>query len=268
MDDDGNAAQIDLWCVFYREIKSDALLARYRALLTGNERRQVTRFYFHDDRVRYLVTRALVRTTLSKYWPIEPNSWSFVRNFYGRPEIAITSETAIAADMSFNISHTSGLIMMGVTLNGTIGVDVENIEQRKAPLAVAERYFSPSEREALKRTPVASQSERFFEYWTLKEAYVKAMGKGFFISPNEFSCVLHTNSASVSCETAQCEDPAAWRLWQICPAIGYLGAICVRSPCGINYSLIARQTIPLISDKDLAIKVLRAPGQELAQDRW
>src|SRR5579884_989 len=98
------ATEVHLWFAFYSSIHDPAILRRYRACLSDDERRQELRFHFANDRLRYLVTRALVRTVLSRYADVEPGSWTFSRNAYGKPSISIRHGDA--ACIEFNVSHT------------------------------------------------------------------------------------------------------------------------------------------------------------------
>src|SRR5437867_1617437 len=117
-------AEIHLWFVFYDEVTEERLHFAYRELLNAAEKEQEPRFYFERDRRRYLITRALVRTVLSRYVSIRPTDWIFSTNAYGRPECA--NVQARTAGLSFNISHTHSLIVLGVTKDRALGVDVEN----------------------------------------------------------------------------------------------------------------------------------------------
>src|SRR2546422_10603738 len=80
-------AEIHVWLASYDEITDERLHAAYRELLDAAEKEQEPRFYFARDRRRYLVTRALVRTVLSRYVSIHPTEWIFSTNAYGRPGI-------------------------------------------------------------------------------------------------------------------------------------------------------------------------------------
>src|SRR5882762_11402142 len=136
-------ADIHIWLASYDEIEDERLHAAYRDLLNPAEKEQEPRFYFARDRRRYLVTRALVRTVLSRYWAINPEDWVFSTNAYGRPEIA--NPQVSDAGFSFNISHTHSLIVLGVTKQRALGVDVENVVAREAAIDVANHYFAPPE---------------------------------------------------------------------------------------------------------------------------
>src|SRR5216684_5650635 len=115
--------EIHLWFADYEAISEERLHAAYRELLAPAERAQEPRFYFAKDRRRYLVTRALVRTVLSRYLAVDPQAWSFSENAYGRPQAA--NDEARAASLTFNISHTHSLIVLGVSKGRELGVDVE-----------------------------------------------------------------------------------------------------------------------------------------------
>src|SRR6516225_2605286 len=96
--------EVHLWLASYEDASGANLHATYRQVLANDERAQEKRFYFERDRRRYLVTRALVRTTLSRYLALLPVHWKFSSNSYGRPEIV--NAEALEAGLSFNVSHT------------------------------------------------------------------------------------------------------------------------------------------------------------------
>jgi 4'-phosphopantetheinyl transferase len=180
-----SASEIHLWFAFYNEINHEPLLSAYRDLLNEAEKEQEPRFYFARDRRRYLVTRALVRTVLSRYAPIQPKEWIFSANAYGRPEIV--NVQAKNECWSFNISHTHRLIVLGMTRDRALGVDVENFSARHATIEIADHYFAPFEVAALSATQPLQQQYRFFEYWTFNESYIKARGMGLSLPLDKFN---------------------------------------------------------------------------------
>ena len=165
-------------------ISDPSLLQRYRELLTEDEREKVNRYHFAKDRHASLVTRAMVRSLLSRYVDVEPCDWRFRSNRYGRPEIA---EPNHAGTLRFNIAHTKGMIVVLISKNREVGVDVECLPYRGPCLEIANHYFSPSEVEALRSLPSSKHALRFVEYWTLKESFIKARGMGLAIPLDEFS---------------------------------------------------------------------------------
>ena len=89
--------------------------------------------------------------------------------------------------LQFNLSHTTGLVVCAVGLDGAIGVDVEDLTRRAADPALAVNYFAPEEVAWLEAGSQEQRQVRFLELWTLKEAFIKAKGKGLSIPLKDFA---------------------------------------------------------------------------------
>lgn len=242
-----DSRDIHLWLCFYESIRDPALLNRYVGLLSTDELRQQRRFYFERDRHRYLVTRAMVRTVLSKYAPIAPKEWQFATNPYGRPEVA--NEDAGAQRIAFNLSHTSGLIVLGVARDRAIGVDVENAREQRAAVEIADRFFAPDEVAALRALSPAEQPQRFFELRTLKESYIKARGMGLSIPLDRFAFDVEDRGAiRLTLDPSLGDRPEHWAFTQLAPARGYLLAACIARAGGGVWPLQLRRTVPLLQE--------------------
>jgi len=251
-----HAERIDLWLAFFGGIHAEDLLEQYRLLLTEAERAQERRFHFAADRKRFLVTRALVRTVLSRYVSRGPRELEFQVNDYGRPELVQASPAE--SRLVFNLSHTRDLIVMGVTEGGELGVDTENVYVRAAALEVADRYFAEDEVAALNALRSDSRSMRFFELWTLKESYIKARGMGLSIPLDKFKFDLSADErVSLCIDPELTDDGAAWRIWQIRPMHEYLVAVCARRTTVARPRLITRAIVPLQSETEFSCAVVR-----------
>jgi 4'-phosphopantetheinyl transferase len=248
--------EVHLWLARYDEIEDDRLHVRYRELMSDSERNQEGRFYFARDRRRYLVTRALVRTVLSRYADIAPAEWTFVTNAYGRPEIA--NPEALSARLSFNISHTHSLIVLGVTQERALGVDVENVCTRPAPVEIAERFFAPAEVAALAALAPHQRQYRFYEYWTFKESYIKARGMGLSIPLDKFDFKFPNDYAvEIATHADLADDPTRWQFWQLSTSSEYLVAVCAEKSDPAPIRLIVRRLVPLGCEETLAPMFLR-----------
>ena len=128
---------------------------------------------------------------LSQYADIQPGNWRFEKGEKDKPEICNPP-----LPLRFNISHTKNLIICAVMLNDDIGCDVENTTRNNDVLAIADRFFSPSESAELFSLPLEQQRSRFFDYWTLKESYIKAWGLGLAIPLKDFSFNLDNKTVS------------------------------------------------------------------------
>jgi 4'-phosphopantetheinyl transferase len=218
-------SQIHLWLAYLGEITDPRLLAECRSLLSEEEIEKQARFHFERDRHRYLVTRAMVRTVLSKYADVEPTQWRFDVNPYGKPSIA--PELRAARGIEFNVSHTEGLVVLGVARQRAIGVDVEHVFARHIDIAVADRWFARKEAAALRELPAEQQRRAFFDYWTLKESYIKARGAGLSIPLDRFAFILEQGSRiRLTIDPGLRDRPERWSFWQVQLAPDHLAAVC------------------------------------------
>jgi 4'-phosphopantetheinyl transferase len=205
--------EIHIWYVFSDQFIDPVVLARAEELLTPDEKERNQRFLVALARRQHLVARALVRTTLSRYADVPPNAWIFTPNRYGRPEIA---GPAGVPPLCFNLSHTKGLVACIVALDREVGIDVENLERPGSYVDLARRFFSVSEAEHVASLSADGQREAFFDYWTLKEAYIKARGMGLALPLGEFA--FHVgNPITIEFSGSMEDDPKSWRFerWRI-----------------------------------------------------
>ncbi|HET9484221.1 MAG TPA: 4'-phosphopantetheinyl transferase superfamily protein [Xanthomonadales bacterium] len=250
---------VDLWLAFYDEIVDPALLAELRRLMTPEEREQEDRYRFADDRKRYRVTRALVRTALSLRAAVEPEDWVFVTNDYGCPRVADVH--GAAAQLSFNVSHTRGLVALAVTQERALGVDVENVAAREVSTGIADRFFAPVEVDGLAAVAPQRRQERFFEYWTMKESYIKARGMGLSIPLDKFSFRFPGDDAvHLAIDPELGDDAARWSFLQYRPTPAHLLALCVerRGPSPEPLPRVTiRKVVPTRGHEPLELPIAR-----------
>jgi 4'-phosphopantetheinyl transferase len=239
-----NAVHIDL--VETANAAALEKLDAYRALLSPDEHERMARFVFDRDRRAFLITRALVRTTLSRYAQVAPADWKFIANVHGRPEILDRPDGA--PDLRFNISHTDGLIACAVTIGREVGVDVENIGRRLLH-DVAGRHFAPGEVTDLRALPEDEQQRVFFDYWTLKEAYIKARGFGLALPLGDFAFKLNPPRPPViTFEPSLEDDPDTWQFLQDWPTPQHRLGLAVRRDDG-DLPVRIRFVVPLVPTK-------------------
>lgn len=163
--------------IYARRIEGigEADLAADRALLDDMERARAGRFAFETGRVEYIAAHALVRLALAEQLGADPRDFRFVDGEYGKPSAWLGPEPA---SVSFNLSHTRGMVAVGIAPVGMeLGVDVED-GSRQIDLSVAEHYFAPPELAWLLAQAETDRARAFMTLWTLKEAFIKAAGKG------------------------------------------------------------------------------------------
>ncbi|MCY4178951.1 MAG: 4'-phosphopantetheinyl transferase superfamily protein [Litoreibacter sp.] len=205
-----------------RWIVSDDLTdAQSSALLVSldqTEQDRAMRFRFAEDRRDYVAAHALTRFMLGDVTGQAPKDLRFVFGRYGKPALLTPSGQSSAP--AFNLSHTRGCVAVALSATGDIGVDVEAIS-RTVPDGIADRYFSRPELEAIHTAPDKDMAERFFTYWTLKEAYLKATGLGINIPLDRFA-VAHDPPRLLF---GPDEDHVAWHFHVERAASGFVIAV-------------------------------------------
>jgi 4'-phosphopantetheinyl transferase len=259
--------EIHLWLIYYDAIEDEGLHAQYRALLNVTEKLKEPRFHFARDRRRYLVTRAALRTILSRYAPVAPEEWEFKTNEYGRPQIDKPEVENL--QLAFNISHTHSLIAIGITRGRELGVDVENVVAREVSVEIADRYFAPDEVAALYEVASEGQHDRFFEYWTFKESYIKARGMGLSLPLDKFSFLYpHERAVQIAIHPDLEDASDRWEFWQCRPTREYLVAVCAERRDDGASRVIVRRAVPLVSEEIVETEFLRRshPGVPPARE--
>lgn len=157
-------------------------LDAYLPGLSPHEQERALRFYFPHHRVRFAVAHAVLRQILATYLNAGPLELEFTTGEHGKPALR-SDPGADRAGLHFNLSHSGDVALLAVSHHGPVGVDVEYWRDGVEHLEIAERFFSPYERDALRRAaqpPLPPQAlvRAFFSTWSRKEAYLKATGHG------------------------------------------------------------------------------------------
>lgn len=206
---------------------SPPLLSRLHAVLNPEEREKAARFVFPIHRERYVIARGVLRHILARYLPQRPSELIFEQNSYGKP--SLRADVSGGAGPHFNVSHSGGLALYAFSRDAEIGVDVEEARGDFATEDIAENFFSPREVRAFRETPPGERVEAFFNCWTRKEAYIKALGKGLSHPLDCFAVSLTPGLPArlLSDET----DPAGvgdWTLLRLPIDTGYAAALAIR----------------------------------------
>lgn len=158
-------AQIHVWHI--------SLHAPARATtLSSAELERAARFHFEWDRTRFIVAHTALREILSGYTNIAPPDLTFQTGIYGKPSLSLSSA------IQFNLSHSHDRALLAVARGMEIGVDIELSRQDVDIPDLSQKFFSQREIAALMNIEPRAQHSRFFELWTRKEAFLKAIGMG------------------------------------------------------------------------------------------
>ncbi|KAL3139024.1 hypothetical protein ABBQ32_005825 [Trebouxia sp. C0010 RCD-2024] len=194
--------QVDIWWLQPEKVADPGLLQRYMQLLTKQEQAYVREGSSEAVQKERLLARTLQRTTLARYCSgcSTPPSLRFERNPHGKPRLSFEeAEEQPNPPLHFSLTHTSTMLGIAVSSGSLVGLDVEETKRhtRADPLKLARRRLAPLELANLEAIDSKEgRAKRFVQLWTLKEAYVKAVGQGISAAPglSGFSIVLQPDS--------------------------------------------------------------------------
>jgi 4'-phosphopantetheinyl transferase len=210
---------------------TDALIAEARATLSTEENERADRFAHDIHRNRYLISHLKFREILAQYLTVTSREMRFHINEFGKPFLAAAENPA---GINFNLSHSGERMLLGLVRNAKIGVDIEEIRPESASLDVAARFFTDRENEELRSLSGREQVEAFFNCWTRKEAYLKALGCGLSIDPKDCEVsLLPTALPKLLKSAGEFRDKDSWSLFHLSEP-GYIGAIAVDYPCTVK----------------------------------
>ncbi|MEH6630607.1 MAG: 4'-phosphopantetheinyl transferase superfamily protein [Halopseudomonas aestusnigri] len=216
-------------------------------LLDDKECQQAARFHFAHDRSAYIAAHALVRAMLSTIIPEPPEAWRFTFNDFGKPEAVIPRGKP---HLRVNLSHSRGMAAVAIGLDQDLGIDVEWCARGNLTLDLADRYFSSTEVTLLKSLSETDLDEALFGLWTLKEAYIKAVGMGLSLPLDSFSFTLEP--LTFTCVNGASEEWFFSRL-DTCP--DYAMAVALRHKAHADVHLHAKEVTVL--------DILKAAGKDV-----
>lgn len=211
---------VQVWHVALDEPRHDP--GALASSLSAEETARAARRRNAEARRRFIVAHAALRAILARYCGQPARALVFEAGPHGKP--CLVDWPAI----EFSLAHSNGHALIAVARERPVGVDIERIRPDIRALDLARRFFSPAEAEALAEMAESGRTQAFFLLWTCKEAFVKALGRGFALPLREFT-VAAEGERPVLRETAF--DPGVvdrWSFRAVYPAEGYAGAICAR----------------------------------------
>jgi len=156
----------------------------FTSFLTANEVERCSKFRFHKDRVRYRVGRYAIRRLLNQYEADGEKVKEFQFNDYGKPRVSDQS------NIKFNLSHSGKYLLIGIGRHHEVGVDTEIYNETIDHLDLARSVFSQQERTALELLSDGERIHAFYRCWSMKESFIKAVGRGLQLPLDQFSVDL------------------------------------------------------------------------------
>jgi 4'-phosphopantetheinyl transferase len=221
---------VELWVVDPATCPPARAEALARAHCPAPELAEASAIPHPRRRHEVLVTRVLVRRALAAATGAAPGALVLGRTPHERPVLL-----GPAHALDFSVAHTEGLVVCAVAHGASIGVDVE-ARARPARLELASTFFAPAEQAALAALPAVEQPARFRVLWTLKEAFVKALGLGLFVPLDQFSFTPDGQRWRVTLDPALAAHAAregdTWRFELPLVTMRHVTALALRIPLG------------------------------------
>ena len=192
-----------------------------RDLLSPDEFEHASRFNFDLHREQYTIGRGLLRIILSMYTDVPPDRIAFEYTQYGKPFLR-------DALVQFNVSHSHGLALYALAKEKRLGVDVEWMRPMRDQEAIARQFFSQAEYKDWLSLDPSIRNVGFFNCWTRKEAYLKAVGSGLYTPLDSFEVSLKPDTAAVLNSIDGRSLPASqWSLFHLNPGQDFVGALAI-----------------------------------------
>ena len=233
--------EVHVWFAASDVFWNDDLARRFLMLLSTDELARNERAAVDADRRLYVAAHGLVRLILTEYAPAPPASWRFLSGPFGKPTAI---DDAGRTPVQFSLSHTRGMVAIALTRSCPVGVDVE--EMIDQPLDDLKRMVLGEHEAAdlLAHLP-EMHTRRFLEFWTLKEAYLKARGVGLQQPPGEIEFQLEPGKRpTIRCANANDDEPEAWHFWNAFSFSGHVAAAAVHCHSKDRMTLRVFRAIP------------------------
>lgn len=191
-------------------------------LLSPDENDRARKFRFVKDSRNFIVVRGILRSLISNYLEINPAEISFQYSKFGKPSIADNNS------LQFNISHSQSMALFGFTKKFNIGVDVEFVNPNIEVRDIAAKFFSRNEILNLFALPAEQQTLGFFNCWTRKEAFIKAVGEGLSFPLDQFEVSLEPDKPAKLLATDW--DPKAvskFSMYSLAAGVDYVGSLVI-----------------------------------------
>lgn len=237
------AGEVHVWCAAINVDEQAA--ADLLVTLSKDEEQRAAHYLLDRSRRRFIACRAAQRMILARYltsdvgWAsarhenlggLKPTLRDLARELVfdysplGKPTLAAGSDPS--GRLKFNVSNSGDMAIIAVALDRELGADVERIRDNLDHHGLAQRYFASEERDKLRRLPEGERLAGFFDCWTRKEAFLKAIGKGLTY-PLDRAIVSVGRAEPCRLLSLDGDESAAsaWSLLPLHPAPGYVAAI-------------------------------------------
>lgn len=204
----------------------------YSSLLSPEERERALRLRSAADRTAFVIAHGAMRTILAAYTQSTAVQVAFEQGPFGKPVLA---SAVNRARLEFNLAHSGDVALLAIARERAVGVDIARWDAGVDHSAVAERSFSPLERETLRSLADAPDVfiEAFYSAWTRKEAYLKATGRGLTGGLEHFDVSFAPGEPpALIADRTDSQAHSRWTMVSLAVSASYSAALAVARPVG------------------------------------
>lgn len=188
--------------------------------LPAVERARARRYAFERDRRRFVVGRGRLRRLLAARLDVRPEEVELVSGPRGKPGLPAGS------GLTFNMARSGEVAVYAFSRDREIGVDVEELRDLPDADTIATRFFSRREVAAYLALNPSDKTAGFFNCWTRKEAFVKALGDGLHHPLDGFDVSLAPDEPARLLRVGDLPgETCGWSLETFSPGPGFVGAV-------------------------------------------
>ena len=200
----------------------EPLQSSFLKLLSPDEKSRAAKFRFAKDSRNFIIARGILRLLISKYLEMNPAEISFQYSEFGKPGIADNHS------LQFNISHSQNIALFAFVKKLKVGVDVEFVNPDIQVKDIATNFFSSNEVLNLLALPEKEHTLGFFNCWTRKEAFIKAVGEGLSFPLDQFEVSLEPGKpAKLLATDWEPKAVSKWSMYAISPGANFVGSVAI-----------------------------------------
>lgn len=211
--------EIHVWS-WLLDLEAESIKSEAVSYLTKSEKARADNFRFSSDASRYLLSHYMLRLLIEFYAGSECASREFTINQYGKPSI----ENSV---FEFNLSHSGNVAVVAFSVNIPVGVDVEAKRSDFDYIAIGKHFFTSEESSHIESDK--NPEDRFFQYWTGKEAIAKAIGQGLSIDLKSFSLQRESSKSPTVTWTDPSGVPLRFKLVELSMCKAYSAALAYKA---------------------------------------
>lgn len=196
-----------------------------KTLLSEKEITRVERRKIQEKQEELILSRGILRIIIGSYLDQEPADLKINSTPDGKPYLENSK-------LEFNLSHSGNIWICALCQSKQVGIDIQERYPITSIKTIIKNYFSVDEKNYLDSLPAGQYKDNFFSLWTAKEAYLKAIGKGFQESPTKISILPDASSGNYILDQAQSQQKSGeWTIsaidleWDYSAAFAVLGQI-------------------------------------------